>query len=87
MKYELIVCCRLTPLQEEIYTKLIKRKKREIDILEGMDSEGAKGLTFIINLKKLCNHPQLIYKMCKEKQPGFEGLLVHFRFINQYYKF
>lgn len=32
-------------------------------------------LAFITNLKKLCNHPQLIFDKCQAKEAGFEGLI------------
>jgi len=72
VKYEFVVCCKLSPLQEAIYTRIIKNKKRE---LEGLEEEEGKAhaLSFIINMKKLCNHPQLITEMCKQKDSGFEG--------------
>lgn len=33
-------------------------------------------LSYITNLKKLCNHPQLIYEKCLNKEEGFQGLLI-----------
>jgi len=34
-------------------------------------------LAFITNLKKLCNHPQLIFSKCQAKDAGFEGLFLN----------
>jgi SNF2 family DNA or RNA helicase len=31
-------------------------------------------LAFITSLKKLCNHPQLIWEKCQAREPGFEGM-------------
>ena len=72
MKYELVVCCRLTPLQEELYRKIIKRKSREL-LEEELEGKKADTLAFITNLKKLCNHPQLILDKCEKQEAGFEG--------------
>ena len=33
-------------------------------------------LAFITNLKKLCNHPQLIFDKCRARDAGFEGNLI-----------
>lgn len=77
VKYEMIICCKLTPLQEELYKKLIKNKSKDIarGELEGKEN-GMTGstLSFITNLKKLCNHPQLIYDKCEKREPGFQGI-------------
>lgn len=32
----------------------------------------ASSLAAITSLKKLCNHPDLIYELCKERQQGWE---------------
>uniref|UniRef100_A0A915EBH9 DNA repair and recombination protein RAD54-like n=1 Tax=Ditylenchus dipsaci TaxID=166011 RepID=A0A915EBH9_9BILA len=76
VKYELIICCSLTPLQETIYRHLLKQNGK--NLVEGdTKSEGLSStvLSFIMDLKKLCNHPQLIYEKCKNNQPGFQGCL------------
>ncbi|KAH7697242.1 RAD54 DNA repair protein [Aphelenchoides avenae] len=77
IKYELIVCCKLTELQETIYRKIIKGKSKELT-MEEREKNKASGLSgtalsFITNLKKLCNHPQLIYEKCANREPGFQG--------------
>ncbi|KAL3997726.1 DNA repair and recombination protein RAD54-like [Acanthocheilonema viteae] len=76
VKYELIICCKLTELQEKLYKQLIsafsisgKEKVTESDKITGT------ALSFITNLKKLCNHPQLILNKCQKKEEGFEGCL------------
>lgn len=68
----------MTPLQEAIYRKVIERNKKNILDDGKNSSEGISGttLSFITNLKKLCNHPQLIYDKCKENEPGFEGEII-----------
>ncbi|KAM3722210.1 DNA repair and recombination protein RAD54-like [Dirofilaria immitis] len=76
VKYELIICCKLTELQERLYRQLIstfsingKQKVTEGDKITGT------ALSFITNLKKLCNHPQLIFDKCQKKEEGFEDCL------------
>lgn len=81
VKYELILCCKLTDLQEKLYRELIKRNKENILKTQNAKKSGEKTeggmtgttLSFITNLKKLCNHPQLIYEKCANKEPGFES--------------
>lgn len=75
VKYELLCICRFSELQEKLYSRLIQHMDKEI-----RRQERAKGgvntnttLAFITNLKKLCNHPQLIYEKCLAKEPGFES--------------
>ena len=63
----------MTELQLSIYQKIIAKKSREISQDEKF---GVAALPFITNLKKLCNHPQLIYNICKNREPGFEGSFV-----------
>uniref|UniRef100_A0A914YIN1 DNA repair and recombination protein RAD54-like n=1 Tax=Panagrolaimus superbus TaxID=310955 RepID=A0A914YIN1_9BILA len=84
VKYELIVCCKFSDLQESLYRELIRKNKENITKNENAKKNGGeKGtggmtgttLSFITNLKKLCNHPQLIYDKCANKDPGFEGCL------------
>jgi SNF2 family DNA or RNA helicase len=61
----------MTDMQTKIYKKIISKKRKEF---ETEDRLSAAPLAFITNLKKLCNHPRLIYDMCKNREPGFEGL-------------
>ncbi|KAI1722644.1 type III restriction enzyme, res subunit family protein [Ditylenchus destructor] len=76
IKYELIVCCKLTPLQEELYKHLLKTNIKSL-AQDGSESEGLSrtALSFIMDLKKLCNHPRLIHDKCQNKEPGFQGCL------------
>ncbi|KAL3125930.1 hypothetical protein niasHT_009459 [Heterodera trifolii] len=72
VKYELLCICGFTELQEKLYRTLIRHMDSEI-----RRQERSKGgvnnnttLAFITNLKKLCNHPQLIYDKCHAKEAG-----------------
>lgn len=39
------------------------------------DKMTGTALSFITNLKKLCNHPQLILEKCQLQEEGFEGIM------------
>ncbi|XP_060071052.1 DNA repair and recombination protein RAD54-like [Ylistrum balloti] len=74
VKIEQVVCCRLTPLQTALYQLLVKSKAGDPD----MEFDGrptGTSLSFITQLKKLCNHPDLIYDKCVGDADGFEGSL------------
>ncbi|GKC58705.1 protein chromatin remodeling 25 [Tanacetum coccineum] len=74
-----VVCCKLTPLQKELYTHFIHSKNVKQAIAE--DVKQTKILAYITALKKLCNHPKLIYDTMKSGNPGtagFEGCMRFF---------
>ncbi|CAJ0579968.1 unnamed protein product, partial [Mesorhabditis spiculigera] len=77
VKYEHIICCKLSPLQQSLYEKLIeiekKLRSREKDANDS--GGGASALSFITHLKKLCNHPQLVYDEVKKKDNRFHESL------------
>lgn len=73
VKIEQIVCCRLTPLQSALYQILVRSKATDIQV-DG-DKVSASSLSFITQIKKLCNHPDLIYEKCLQQADGFEGTL------------
>uniref|UniRef100_A0A7N0ZRG5 DNA repair and recombination protein RAD54 n=1 Tax=Kalanchoe fedtschenkoi TaxID=63787 RepID=A0A7N0ZRG5_KALFE len=74
-----VVCCKLTPLQAALYNHFIHSKNVKRLITE--DAKHSKVLAYIIALKKLCNHPKLIYDTIKSGSPGmseFEDCLRFF---------
>ncbi|NWW54510.1 RAD54 protein, partial [Pedionomus torquatus] len=73
VKIEQVVCCRLTPLQVELYKNFLKQAKPVEELKEGKIS--VSSLSSITSLKKLCNHPALIYDKCVEEEEGFMGAL------------
>ncbi|XP_005303049.2 DNA repair and recombination protein RAD54-like [Chrysemys picta bellii] len=73
VKIEQVVCCRLTPLQTELYKHFLKQAKPAEELKEGKIS--VSSLSSITSLKKLCNHPALIYEKCVEEEEGFAGAL------------
>ncbi|XP_032159265.1 DNA repair and recombination protein RAD54-like isoform X3 [Mustela erminea] len=73
VKIEQVVCCRLTPLQTELYKRFLRQAKPAEELREGKMTMSS--LSSITLLKKLCNHPALIYDKCVEEEDGFEGAL------------
>lgn len=73
VKIEQVVCCRLTPLQMKLYNHFLQQAK-PIETLQE-DRISVSSLSSITSLKKLCNHPDLIYDKCVKGESGFEGAL------------
>ncbi|KAL8151353.1 hypothetical protein V2J09_021161 [Rumex salicifolius] len=67
-----VVCCKLTPLQSELYNYFIQSKNVKQAITE--EKKQSKILAYITALKKLCNHPKLIYDTIKSENSGTSGL-------------
>ena len=70
VKYELILCCRLTPLQQQIYKSFISSKAARDAARSGGLSTALAAIT---NLKKLCNDPTLVHEKALKGEDGFEG--------------
>ena len=68
-----VVCCRLTDLQTDLYNHFLASNAAR-NLLAGKKS--ARVLSAITALKKLCNHPKLIYDTIHgragEAAEGFE---------------
>ncbi|CAK9168936.1 unnamed protein product [Ilex paraguariensis] len=63
-----VVCCKLTPLQSALYNHFIHSKNVKQAITE--ETKKSKILAYITALKKLCNHPKLIYDTIRSGNPG-----------------
>ncbi|XP_039006863.1 protein CHROMATIN REMODELING 25-like [Hibiscus syriacus] len=74
-----VVCCKLTPLQAELYNHFIHSKNVKKVITE--ETKQTKILAYITALKKLCNHPKLIYDTIKSGSPGTTGFEDCMRFF------
>lgn len=73
-----VVCCRLTDLQANLYRHFIESKNVK-QVLQDQ-TKRCKVLASITALKKLCNHPKLIYDTVRggsSETAGFENCL-HF---------
>jgi SNF2-related domain len=75
-----VVCCKMTQLQRELYNHFLDSKAaaRLLASRQGTQSKGGtRVLGAITALKKLCNHPKLIYDVVHgkggDKVSGFEG--------------
>nr|CAB3451170.1 unnamed protein product [Digitaria exilis] len=66
-----VVCCKLTPLQTTLYNHFIHSKNVKRLISE--EAKQSKILAYITALKKLCNHPKLIYDTIKSNNSGGSG--------------
>ncbi|AQK75165.1 DNA repair and recombination protein RAD54 [Zea mays] len=66
-----VVCCKLTPLQTTLYNHFIHSKN--IKRLISEETKQSKILAYITALKKLCNHPKLIYDTIKSNNSGVSG--------------
>ena len=81
VKYEQVLCCKLTSLQRNIYQSFCNSDS----VRRALKSEGggkekmtSSSLAAITSLKKLVNHPDMIYSACKEGKEGFEEAADHF---------
>ncbi|KAI5082190.1 hypothetical protein GOP47_0001933 [Adiantum capillus-veneris] len=70
-----IVCCKLTNVQEKLYQHFVRSKNLRQVIQDS--TKRARVLSSILALKKLCNHPKLIYDTakCGSNAAGFEDCL------------
>ncbi|KAG9450907.1 hypothetical protein H6P81_010872 [Aristolochia fimbriata] len=74
-----VVCCKLTPLQSELYGYFVQSKNFKQAVVEEMKQ--SKILAYITALKKLCNHPKLIYDTIRNGGAGTMGLEGCLRFF------
>ncbi|XP_061423542.1 LOW QUALITY PROTEIN: DNA repair and recombination protein RAD54-like [Lethenteron reissneri] len=76
VKIEQVVCCRLTALQAGLYKLFLRQNKTASELSMAKNGTmSASSLSSITQLKKLCNHPSLIFDKCVEGEEGFEGAL------------
>ncbi|KAJ3215405.1 DNA-dependent ATPase protein rad54 [Dinochytrium kinnereticum] len=79
VKYDYVVFCKLSPLQIELYKHF--RESPELKrLLNGADSQPLKAITL---LKKLCNHPALVYGLKEFKKTAFPDNFGHTTFWPQ----
>lgn len=73
VKVEQVVCCRLTDLQTALYKRLISHYAADFMSVKGDSALSPSSLSSITQLKKLCNHPSLVYDKCAEGADGLRG--------------
>ncbi|XP_076240794.1 DNA repair and recombination protein RAD54-like okr isoform X2 [Calliopsis andreniformis] len=76
LKYELVVCIKMGKLQTDLYKNFIQSdsiKKSMEDSGDSKKGRSLSALSAITLLKKLCNHPDLVYDKILEKSEGFEN--------------
>ena len=60
-----MICCRLTSLQQSLYKLLVASKAGECQLNEDSGKGTGGSLSFITQLKKLCNRK--LKKLCNSK--------------------
>lgn len=78
-KHDVVVCCGFTPIQKLIYKKFVSSKAVVAAVSEAekgsSKKDGGRASLKAINfLKKLCNHPALVYENIAAGDFGMKGL-------------
>lgn len=75
IKFEMVVCVKLSQLQRDLYKSFLESDAVR-KIMATKDGAASKtsltALSNITALKKLCNHPDLVYDKIMERADGFE---------------
>lgn len=75
VKFEMIICCQLTPLQKQLYLNYINSESIRKTVTGNAQAKTLSTLASITTLKKLCNHPDLVLDKIREGADGFENAL------------
>ena len=78
VKTEQVICITLTGLQKQLYEDFIASDALKKTVREKQNSKKGMSLTAlsaITTLKKLCNHPDLVYENIMKQTEGFENAL------------
>ncbi len=68
-----LVCCRMTPIQYQLYEQYVQSRAVTNLLLDGKKKGGQTALSAITTIRKLMNHPMLIYDMIKNNKTGKTG--------------
>ena len=68
-----LVCCRMTPIQFQLYEQYVQSRTVTNLLLDGKTKGGQTALSAITTIRKLMNHPTLIYDMVKSNKTGKTG--------------
>lgn len=74
VKFEMVVCVKLSPLQMNLYKNFLHSDaiRKSVNKEIGKEKE-AFALSNINLLKKICGHPELVADKINERAEGFEG--------------
>ncbi|ETN67272.1 DNA repair and recombination protein RAD54 [Anopheles darlingi] len=74
VKFEMVVCVRMTAVQAELYKAFLESDTVRKSLQQQRSEQKATltALSNITTLKKLCNHPDLVYDKIQEGADGFE---------------
>ncbi|CAG9126357.1 unnamed protein product [Plutella xylostella] len=77
VKFEQVICVKMTPLQTQLYKNFINSDSIRNKFSGNAEKSGntLSALSSITTLKKLCNHPDLVYDKIVERSEGFEKAL------------
>ncbi|XP_050700626.1 DNA repair and recombination protein RAD54-like [Eriocheir sinensis] len=75
VKVEHVVCCPLSAVQRDMYHAFITSSAVKKQLSGDGDGRlGNTALAAITSMKKLCNHPDLLWEKVKAREPGYAGL-------------
>ncbi|XP_058056332.1 DNA repair and recombination protein RAD54-like [Anopheles bellator] len=74
VKFEMVVCVRMTAVQADLYKAFLQSDtvRRSLQQQRSEHKASLTALSNITTLKKLCNHPDLVYDKIQEGADGFE---------------
>lgn|SRR6218665_577659 len=87
---DVVLFCALTELQLSLYRKIVSSRAVKSCISDYYVSDAAQHLCCISALKKLCNHPDLLYRIALDNATGdsvSEGCDVNVKFVYNYFRF
>ncbi|XP_055594496.1 DNA repair and recombination protein RAD54-like [Uranotaenia lowii] len=74
VKFEMVICVKMSEIQMQLYKNFLQSDSIKRNMLEKAEvNTTLTALSNITSLKKLCNHPDLIYDKIQERGEGFEN--------------
>lgn len=74
VKFEMVICVRMSELQTRLYQSFLASDSIVKSVLGRSEIKASlTALSNITALKKLCNHPDLIYEKIVDRSDGFEN--------------
>ncbi|XP_037085497.1 DNA repair and recombination protein RAD54B-like [Pollicipes pollicipes] len=77
-KVETVVFCRPSPLQVELYSRVLESRELRQLLSAGSSDAGAGHLVFISLLRKLCSHPALLLAAEQQESCALNSLQLRF---------